>query len=274
MIKIAGHLLWQPRDMSGSGNKLPAQAGEEAGVGQRLDSIYSTSGCSSQDSDMIRHCKRDKSDKDLMEVKTKRKVGRPIAYQGDPDSPDLDPEERQIILRRIANRRSARRGRERRQNEVDKLTKKVLETEASNAALKARVKASESKENAMRHELTELRERARELAVKNGLMQHDIAHLTSALAERRQARQLEPGHTTIRGSPAPPLPSATPIPTPPSGFNFLTMPQTPFPPGNALDLPQPISPLPALPSPFPDSPVPQIPEHYMRELLQVINWSN
>ena len=61
---------------------------------------------------------------------------------------------------------------------------KVLETEASNAALKARVKASESKENAMRHELTELRERARELAVKNGLMQHDIAHLTSALAVR------------------------------------------------------------------------------------------
>lgn len=40
-----------------------------------------------------------------VQVKTKRKVGRPIAYQGDPDSPDLDPEQRQIILRRIANRR-------------------------------------------------------------------------------------------------------------------------------------------------------------------------
>ena len=38
-------------------------------------------------------------------VTTKRKVGRPIAYQGDPDSPDLEPEQRQIILRRIANRR-------------------------------------------------------------------------------------------------------------------------------------------------------------------------
>lgn len=61
---------------------------------------------------------------------------------------------------------------------------KVLETEASNAALKAKVKASESKENTLRHELAELRERARELAVKNGLMQHDIAHLTSALAVR------------------------------------------------------------------------------------------
>ena len=35
----------------------------------RLDRIYSTSGCSSQDSDMIRHCKRDKSDKDLMVCK-------------------------------------------------------------------------------------------------------------------------------------------------------------------------------------------------------------
>ena len=65
-----------------------------------------------------------------------------------------------------------------------KLMLKVLETEASNAALKAKVKTAESKENAMRHELTELRERARELAVKNGLMQHDIAHLTSALAVR------------------------------------------------------------------------------------------
>ena len=38
----------------------------------------------------------------------------------------------------------------------------------------------------------------------------------------------------IRGSPAPPLPSAAPVPAPPSNFNFLTAPQSPFPPG-ALD---------------------------------------
>ncbi len=44
--------------------------------------------------------------------------------------------------------------------------------------------------------------------------------------------------------------------------------------GDPLDLPPPISPLPALPSPFPgDSPVPHMPEHYMRELLHVINWT-
>ena len=68
------------------------------------------------------------------------------------------------------------------------------ETEASNAALKARVKASESKENAMRSELAELRERARDLAVKNGLMQHDIAHLTSALSVRHSATSYPPGN--------------------------------------------------------------------------------
>lgn len=56
--------------------------------------------------------------------------------------------------------------------------------EASNAALKAKVKAAESKENAVRSELAQLQERARDLAVRNGLMQHDVAHLTSALAVR------------------------------------------------------------------------------------------
>ena len=34
-IKIAGHLLWQPRDMNGPGKELLAEAGEEAGSGQR-----------------------------------------------------------------------------------------------------------------------------------------------------------------------------------------------------------------------------------------------
>ena len=45
--------------------------------------------------------------------------------------------------------------------------------------------------------------------------------------------------------------------------------------GNALELPPPISPLPTVPSPFPgDSPGPQMPEHYLRELLHMMNWTN
>ena len=52
----------------------------------------------------------------------KRKVGRPIAYCGDPDSPDLTPAERRRIKRRIANRESARRVRARRQGDIEEMS--------------------------------------------------------------------------------------------------------------------------------------------------------
>ena len=42
-----------------------------------------------------------------------------------------------------------------------------------------------------------------------------------ALQERRQARQLEPGHTRIRGSAAAALSSTAPAPASPSAFSFL-----------------------------------------------------
>ena len=61
----------------------------------------------------------------MQDGKVKRKVGRPIAYSGDPFSPDLEPEQRRIILRRIANRESARRVRARRQDELDRLGQRV-----------------------------------------------------------------------------------------------------------------------------------------------------
>ncbi len=57
----------------------------------------------------------------------------------------------------------------------------IQEIEATNAALRAKAKASDSKEASTRSELTELKEHARMLALKNELMQHDVAHLTSAL---------------------------------------------------------------------------------------------
>ena len=57
--------------------------------------------------------------------KEKRKVGRPIAYCGDPNSPDLTPAERRRILRRIANRESARRVRARRQELLEEMAGRV-----------------------------------------------------------------------------------------------------------------------------------------------------
>ena len=55
----------------------------------------------------------------------KRKVGRPIIYCGDPDAPDLTPQERRRIRRRIANRESARRVRARRQDLLEDMAIKV-----------------------------------------------------------------------------------------------------------------------------------------------------
>lgn len=52
-------------------------------------------------------------------------MGRPIAYCGDPDSPDLTPAERRRIKRRIANRESARRVRARRQDLIEEMAVKV-----------------------------------------------------------------------------------------------------------------------------------------------------
>lgn len=49
----------------------------------------------------------------------KKKVGRPIAYVGDPDDPNLTPEQRRRVKRRIANRESARRVRNRKLNAMN-----------------------------------------------------------------------------------------------------------------------------------------------------------
>ena len=61
----------------------------------------------------------------VQDGKIKRRVGRPIAYSGDPNSPELEPGQRRVVLRRIANRESARRVRARRQDELDKMSQKV-----------------------------------------------------------------------------------------------------------------------------------------------------
>ncbi len=55
----------------------------------------------------------------------KRQRGRPVVYQGDPDAPGLEPEQRRQLLRRISNRESARRIRHRHQEELASLCAKV-----------------------------------------------------------------------------------------------------------------------------------------------------
>lgn len=55
----------------------------------------------------------------------RKKVGRPIAYKGDPNAANLTVAERRRIKRRMANRESARRVRARRQESLEELQIRV-----------------------------------------------------------------------------------------------------------------------------------------------------
>ena len=55
----------------------------------------------------------------------RRKTGRPLAYTGDPDSPALSDADKRKIKRRIANRESARRIRNRQLQKTEALMTEV-----------------------------------------------------------------------------------------------------------------------------------------------------
>ena len=66
------------------------------------------------------------SPSELLELqRRKKKIGRPVAYVGDPDSEELSPAQRRKVKRRIANRESARRTLLRHKDSVDALTDQV-----------------------------------------------------------------------------------------------------------------------------------------------------
>ena len=58
-------------------------------------------------------------------LQQKKKVGRPITYNGDPNAPELNEAERRRVKRRIANRESARRVQQRRKEMIDEVQHKV-----------------------------------------------------------------------------------------------------------------------------------------------------
>jgi len=58
----------------------------------------------------------------------RRKPGRPIMHRGNPDDPGLTEKERRRLKRRIANRESARRVRNRRQDEMEDMQIKASAT--------------------------------------------------------------------------------------------------------------------------------------------------
>lgn len=62
---------------------------------------------------------------DIVQSKSRRRAGRPITYNGDPDAKNLTEGERRKVKRRIANRESARRVQARRAGTLEELQIKV-----------------------------------------------------------------------------------------------------------------------------------------------------
>ncbi len=67
----------------------------------------------------------------VLQKKAPKKLGRPVTFRGDPESSQLSDGERKRIKRRIANRESARRVRQKRQVLMEELHCKVGPRRAS-----------------------------------------------------------------------------------------------------------------------------------------------
>ena len=111
-------------------------------------------------------------------------MGRPIAYCGDPNSPDLTPAERRRIKRRIANRESARRVRARRQDTIEEMAIKARQMEDQNAQLASQASAVEHQHAAMMAQLGEFNRRLQQTNVENEQLAQEISSLRSAVQVR------------------------------------------------------------------------------------------
>ena len=121
-------------------------------------------------------------------MKEKRKVGRPIAYCGDPNSPDLTPAERRRIKRRIANRESARRVRARRQDMIEEMAITARQMEDQNAQLADQASAVEHQHAAMMAQLGEFNQRLQQTNVENEQLAREISSLRDAVQVRAPFR--------------------------------------------------------------------------------------
>ncbi|KAK9824369.1 hypothetical protein WJX72_009773 [[Myrmecia] bisecta] len=114
-------------------------------------------------------------------VKEKRKVGRPITYKGDPNAPHLTEAEKRRIKRRIANRESARRVRQKRQGQLEELQAKMLYIQAHNQQLQERIIEIERQRAGVHQQFLETRHRWSLAAGENLLLQREMCGLRKHL---------------------------------------------------------------------------------------------
>lgn len=125
--------------------------------------------------------------------KERRKVGRPIMHKGNPDDPELTERERRRIKRRIANRESARRVRNRRQEEMEEMQIKMDEVLEENRQLRQRYAEDLQERNTLAGKLEELRGRLEFAAADNQKLAVEVKALRQSLQVDMHALELDYG---------------------------------------------------------------------------------
>jgi len=149
--------------------------------------------------------------------KGKRKVGRPISYQGDINSPLLSEAERRRMKRRVDNRESARRVRNKRQSFLQEICSKIATMKSSNASLKAQIAQDQAQSRKMEADIAEARMQFATVEQEGARLRNEVGMLRSHLSGTpMEALPLQP--------PGSQTPTPPPVPLSLSRLNNLSLP--------------------------------------------------
>lgn len=118
--------------------------------------------------------------------KPKKKVGRPITYNGDPNAPELTDAERRKVKRRIANRESARRVQQRRKEMIDELQHKLIYIQHHHHHLMQHLAKLELEKGQLHGHLTHLQQKWTKCTDENSRLHAQVASLQKHFEQQQQ----------------------------------------------------------------------------------------
>ncbi|KAL3145640.1 hypothetical protein ABBQ32_003182 [Trebouxia sp. C0010 RCD-2024] len=119
-------------------------------------------------------------------MKPKKKVGRPITYNGDPNAPELSEAERRKVKRRIANRESARRVQQRRKEMIDELQHKLIYIQHHQHHLMQHLSKLELEKGQLYGQLTDMKQKYASCSTENVRLQAQVQALQQQFDQRQQ----------------------------------------------------------------------------------------
>ncbi|KAL0031447.1 hypothetical protein WJX77_000984 [Trebouxia sp. C0004] len=121
------------------------------------------------------------------EETVRKKVGRPIAYKGDPNAANLTEAERRRIKRRIANRESARRVRARRQETLEELQIRMDQISVCNGHMVKHIADVEGHTVLLKGQLEECERQWNKALAENARLHQKVSSLDARLQANIQA---------------------------------------------------------------------------------------